>query len=171
MSRPTDPLREEHKELFPHVEQLRATADGVGSQPLAEPRRSVDNAYEFLVGHLLPHAHAEEATLYPLVANVMGAPLATETMRRDHTEVGHLTEELSGLRQRLATGQLDSDLERSLQQVLYGLYTLVRVHFAKEEEVYLPVLDEKLTDADARDLFEAMESASKAARRTISGGR
>jgi len=29
--------------------------------------------------------------------------------------------------------------------VLYGLYAIVKLHFAKEEEVYLPILDQRLT--------------------------
>lgn len=29
-----------------------------------------------------------------------------------------------------------------LRRVLYGLYTPLRVHFAKEQEIYFPILDE-----------------------------
>jgi hypothetical protein len=47
---------------------------------------------------------------------------------------------------------------------LYGLYALVKVHFAKEEEVYLPLLDARLTTGEAHAMFEAMEAAAKAAK-------
>jgi hypothetical protein len=40
--------------------------------------------------------------------------------------------------------------------VLYGLHHLVKVHFAKEEEVYLPILDERLSPAEAEAMFAAM---------------
>jgi hypothetical protein len=40
----------------------------------------------------------------------------------------------------------------------------VTVHFAKEEEVYLPLLDAKLDEASARVMFDAMEQAAKAAK-------
>ena len=33
------------------------------------------------------------------------------------------------------------DLAR-LQELLYGLHALIRVHFRKEEELYLPLVDE-----------------------------
>jgi ADP-ribosylglycohydrolase len=40
------------------------------------------------------------------------------------------------------------------------LYALVRVHFAKEEEVYLPLLDARLNADEAHAMFEAMEAAA-----------
>jgi hypothetical protein len=48
--------------------------------------------------------------------------------------------------------------------VLYGLYALVTLHFAKEEELYLPLLDARLSPEAARGMFEAMEEAAKQAR-------
>jgi len=53
--------------------------------------------------------------------------------------------------------------------VLYGLYTLVKVHFAKEEEVYLPLLDANLTPDEAIEMFEAMEKAAGEAKATAHG--
>jgi iron-sulfur cluster repair protein YtfE (RIC family) len=52
----------------------------------------------------------------------------------------------------------------ALRRVLYGLYTLVKVHFAKEEEIYLPLLDSKLTAEEAHAMFEAMEAAAREAK-------
>jgi hypothetical protein len=34
------------------------------------------------------------------------------------------------------------------------------VHFAKEEEIYLPLLEARLTGDEARELFTAMEHAA-----------
>ena len=159
------PLRDEHQELLPHVDQLRQAADRVGYAPIATMRRAVDEAHAFLIDHLLPHAQAEDAALYPLVEQVLAAPGATATMRRDHVEVGRLSQELGALRARLAQSDPDDDLARALRRVLYGLHALVTVHFAKEEEVYLPLLDERLAPAQARALYAAMEAAAQRARR------
>jgi iron-sulfur cluster repair protein YtfE (RIC family) len=49
------------------------------------------------------------------------------------------------------------DEHRELRRILYGLYALVKLHFAKEEEIYLPLLDRRLSSEEGRDLFEAME--------------
>lgn len=153
----TQPLRDEHAELYPHVEALAATGDAVGTVSVDELRARVDDSYHFLAGHLIPHAHSEEAALYPAVGRAVGAMEATATMERDHVEVATLTEELSALRARLETAdRLDDELINRLRRVLYGLHAVVKVHFAKEEEVFLPILDAELTEADADALFAAM---------------
>jgi iron-sulfur cluster repair protein YtfE (RIC family) len=127
-------------------------------------RQKVENAYVFLTEHLIPHATAEDQALYPVVGRAMGADLATKTMSRDHVEVGTLTEELGRIRQAMESGSIDESAKNQLRRVLYGLYTLVSVHFAKEEDIYLPILDEKLDETGAREMFEAMEAAATAAK-------
>jgi iron-sulfur cluster repair protein YtfE (RIC family) len=165
----TQPLREEHQELLPHIAQLRMAADSVGYVPVETLRRSIDTVYTFLIGHLIPHAQAEDRALYPVVAKVMGAPLATATMRRDHVEVGRLTEELGVLRAQLAGEPPSNEHAKALRRVLYGLYALVMVHFAKEEEIYLPLLDAQLTPDEAQRIFAAMEMAAHAAMQHADG--
>ena len=160
----TQPLRDEHKVLWPHVAGLRATAELVGEAPLEALQRGVDEAYDFLAHHLIPHAQAEDRALYPVVQKVMGAAEATGTMSRDHVEVGRLTAELGELRLQLGAGSLKLAQANALRRVLYGLYALVKVHFAKEEEVYLPLLDARLTQDEANDMFEAMEAAAMEAK-------
>ncbi len=167
MANLTQPLREEHKELLPHIEAIRTTADTIGEVPLSELRPQIDEVYDFLAYHLLPHAQAEEAALYPVVGKVMGAPEATGTMSRDHVEVDRLIDELGLIRSGVSGSTLTVSQIKDLRRVLYGLYTLVRVHFAKEEEVYLPILDARLTSDEARRLFETMEEAAHKAKSAL----
>jgi iron-sulfur cluster repair protein YtfE (RIC family) len=164
MARVTEPLREEHRELWPHIEALREAGDALSGPPGAALNEKLDEAHSFLVGHLIPHATAEDRALYPVVARVMGAEMATRTMIRDHVEVARLTEQLGRLRAAAGAGGPDEATRNELRQVLYGLYALVKVHFAKEEEIYLPLLDEKLDEAAAREMFAAMEKAAGEAR-------
>jgi iron-sulfur cluster repair protein YtfE (RIC family) len=162
-ARVTEPLREEHRHLFPHVDQLAVAGDAVGRASADEVQAGVEEAYGFLTGHLIPHATVEDEALYPEVDRLIGArggTRATDTMRRDHVEVVRLTERLGELREPLHRGVAD---ENELRRVLYGLYALVSLHFAKEEEVYLPLLDRELTAAEALILFERMEDAGRAA--------
>ena len=165
MALQTQPLRDEHKELLPQLEQLLVAADSLNGD--AESSRRITAAYEFLAHHLIVHAAAEEAALYPVVAKVMGAPEATQTMERDHKEVRRLTDELAAFQQPNVLAQATSQQLNDLRRLLYGLYTLVKVHFAKEEEVYLPLLDERLTPAEASAMFQALESAAETARHSI----
>jgi iron-sulfur cluster repair protein YtfE (RIC family) len=156
----TQPLRDEHKELLPHIETLKSAGlavHGTLSQPSLD---LIEEAYAFLSTHLLPHAHAEEIALYPVVQKVMGSPHATATMSRDHVEVAVLTKELGQLCSQVSGTEIGAAKANELKRVLYGLYTLVKVHFAKEEEVYLPLLDANLTPQEAREMFEAMEAAA-----------
>lgn len=161
MVTPTQPLRDEHKELLPHIETLRTLADSIEEVPIESLRRGVDEAYDFLRHHLVPHAQAEDAALYPIVGRVMGAPEATATMSRDHVEVGRLTEELGSLREKLRRPSVDTATTKGLRRVLYGLYALVKVHFAKEEELYLPLLDARISAQEAFMVFHAMEEVAK----------
>ena len=161
----TEPFREEHAHLRPHVEALLEAADVVGSVSNEELRERVDAAYHFLKGHLIPHAIAEDEVLYTKVDELQagrGDTRPTDTMRRDHLEVGGLTERLGGLRERLAERELEPSEERELRAVLYGLYAIVGLHFAKEEEVYLPLLDSRLTVDQAAELHERMEHVGAA---------
>ncbi|GAB3043873.1 hypothetical protein GCM10027052_27570 [Parafrigoribacterium mesophilum] len=157
----TQPLKDEHAELVPHIAALAAAGDAVNRVDIAELRAIVDDSYSFLHDELIPHAHAEEAALYPVVQRVLGAPEVTATMARDHVEVGALTAELASLRQQLQVRTaLDDDLANGLRRVLYGLHHLVKLHFAKEEEVYLPILEARLTESEAQKMFHDMHAAS-----------
>ena len=158
----TQPLRDEHKELIPHIEQILQVADSLPDAPLEQIRGGVQEVYEFLAYHLIPHEQTEEAALYPAVQQALGSPDATRTMSRDHVEVGRYIDELNELRQNIS-----SETCKPLQRVLYGVYALVKVHFAKEEEVYLPILDERLSPEQARDMFEAMEAAAGQAKQAV----
>lgn len=146
----TEPIRVEHKGLLPHIEQLRQTADAVGVVSDDELANQVHENVHFLRHHLVPHAMAEDEVLYPAIAALMGAPEATRTMSRDHVAVVKLTERLEALH--------GSNDYNALREVLYGLYALVRVHFDKEEEIYLPLLDERLSESESKELFAKMEA-------------
>ncbi len=88
-------------------------------------------------------------------------------MQRDHAEVHRLTEELGALRDQIGASTLTSEQVYGLRRVLYGLYALVKLHFAKEEEVYLPLLDAGLTQQDADAMFQAMEQAAREAKAAV----
>lgn len=159
----TQPLRDEHKELYPHIENLKVAGMTVHGVLTPASVEKINAAYSFLTKHLLPHAHAEEAALYPAVQKVMGSPLATVTMSRDHVEIAELTREFGELLGTLAESEIGAGKANELKRLLYGLYALVKVHFAKEEEVYLPLLDANLTAEEAQEMFSSMESAAKKA--------
>ncbi len=162
----TQPLRDEHLELLPHIERLRTVADTIGIAPGESVRQGIEDVYTFLTQQLTPHAQAEERVLYPTVGRLLGAPAATATMSRDHREIERWTQELGALRSQLAGARDEAEVP-ALRRVLYGLYALVAVHFAKEEDIYLPLLDTRLTAQEAQRMFQEMERAAQEAKRNV----
>lgn len=142
----TDGFRNEHAELLEHIEQLRSTAAALPKQSAEERAKHREHALEFFRGTLIPHAEAEEEVLYPAVAEILGDRRATVTMISDHRAIVARIEALAGT-------DLD-DIDR-LQELLYGLHALLVVHFQKEEEDYLPLLEDRPAEEVAA-IFEHM---------------
>ena len=167
-ARHTQPLKDEHAELRPRLEMLRTAADAVGSATRADLAGRVAGCHAFLVEHLLVHAQAEEAVLYPAVETVRGCEGATDTMRLDHAEIRRLTDELGPLSDRLQRSELAPGEQNRLRMILYGLYVLVMLHLQKEEQAYLPILDARLTAGQATEMFRRLHAAAEEAARSSS---
>jgi iron-sulfur cluster repair protein YtfE (RIC family) len=129
---PTQPFRDEHAELIDHVEHIRQAAAEVARVSPEERQAMVRRILGFLRGTLLPHAAAEEEVLYPEWARLVGSPDAAEPMVHDHQAIVARIDALAEVE--------PGDVDR-LQELLYGLYALIGVHFRKEEDIQLPVLD------------------------------
>jgi iron-sulfur cluster repair protein YtfE (RIC family) len=130
--RPTEPFRLEHEQLLEHIEHLAHAAREMPR--LSEPGRDAlrDRVLGFLRGTLMPHAKAEEDILYPEWAKLVGFADAAVPMVHDHQAIVVRIERLQ------ATDVADVD---ALQELLYGLYALISVHFLKEEHLQLPAFD------------------------------
>lgn len=159
MSTFTQHIKKEHAELFPHVEQLRITADAVGSTSADVLRELTEACLRFIVHDLVPHARMEDEIIYGAVGKILGSPESTATMSRDHVEVSRYAEELSTVHGVLvAEDRLTEETSRNLRRVLYGLYAIVKLHFAKEEEVYSALLAAKLNEADEKELLRRLST-------------
>jgi iron-sulfur cluster repair protein YtfE (RIC family) len=147
MTSRTQAFRDEHAALLEHVEQLRLVASRLSSMGPEDRAEALRQVLGFLRGTLVPHAEAEEHVLYPAVATVLGHPEATATMISDHRAIVARIEAL----QTVAA----DDTER-LQELLYGLYALLIVHFRKEEDDYLPLLEAE-PPQEVAEIFARME--------------
>lgn len=123
---------------------LRARVDAL----VATARRQGDGttARGALVGfctqELLPHAAAEEATLYPLAAGDARATLLVEGMVAEHRVIQRLVDDLQGTD--------DAVLAAASATALLELF---EVHLAKENDLVLPLVaaDPSLSLAGALD--------------------
>jgi iron-sulfur cluster repair protein YtfE (RIC family) len=164
MTTPTEPMRQEHRQIRSRLAAMRALADGIDEIPGAALTNELDGMVAFLDGGLIPHALAEEEILYPRVAEAMAPEQATATMSRDHLEILRLLDQLRHLTHRLRE-QPSKRLRRDLRRILYRLEAIGALHLDKEEEIYLPILDEVLTPESAAALFAALHHAEHGARR------
>jgi heavy metal translocating P-type ATPase len=134
-------FRAEHRELLVAVDRIRSVADRLDAQPPAEALAQAHAVHRFLVERLQPHEEAEDALLYPAVAELVGGDDPTATMSRGHAEIAHLTRLLERLLADLGPGGPDAEDLPDLRRVLYGLHAVLRLHFAQEDEAYLPLFE------------------------------
>lgn len=154
--RPTEPLRAEHRDLLPHLLALDAAAINIAGMDSDAAVKTLADVVGFLRGHLVPHAAAEEAVLYPAVEDAMGAPGATATMRADHVEIVARIDRLAESAATVERRWPDANLARDIAHQLVGLSAILQLHFGKEEDVLLPVLDASLDAGTAAALFTRM---------------
>jgi iron-sulfur cluster repair protein YtfE (RIC family) len=132
MPLPTQPFRDEHAELIAHLEHIRQAASEVARVSPEERQAIVQRILGFLRDTLVPHAAAEERVLYPEWARLVGSSDAAAPMVHDHEAIVARIDALA----EAGPGDVDR-----LQELLYGLYALISVHFRKEEDIQLPALD------------------------------
>ena len=127
----THEFRQAHVELERTCEAVREAARRLPS--LAAPERALerDGVLDLLAG-LEGHMALDERVLFPEVAERLGDPLATASMSYDHRAIREWL-------RLIHAAPLDPPDE--LQQLLYGLDALIRVHVWKEDELYLAMLE------------------------------
>ena len=127
----------EHDELRDTIGQLRDAADRLAAAPDQSALQAITRAHSLLTDRILPHEHAEETQLYPALAHPLGTGEATATMSRTHAEIQRLADRIGAhLAQAQSNGAISPDQVDDLLACLYGLYALLRLHFAQEEENY-----------------------------------
>jgi hypothetical protein len=121
--------------MRPIVEQVRSVADGltVADCELGPVQALLD----LLENQLLPHERAEEAELLPIVAKALGGPDPTGALSRTHAEIEHQIRRVRCVLDEIATdlaGIAEPEDVVELRRLLYGLYAILRLHNAQEEE-------------------------------------
>lgn len=119
------------------LDAVRAAADRLSAYDDPQALAAVEETHRLLTERLLPHEYAEEHQLYPALAPALGGPEATATMSRAHAEIERLSRRIAThLRLAHARGGLDAGQLDDLRSCLYGLHTVLRLHFSQEEESY-----------------------------------
>ncbi|MFF3518109.1 heavy metal translocating P-type ATPase [Streptomyces sp. NPDC002573] len=126
----------EHDDLRDALDAIREAAGLLTMDSGPRALAAVREIDRLLTERLLPHEHAEEHELYPALNRRLG-PEATDTMSRAHAEIERLAQRIA-THMRLADeqGGLRPEQLDDLRASLYGLHTILRLHFTQEEESY-----------------------------------
>ncbi len=151
----TQVATEHHARLMPHVDDLAATGDLVGTTSGAELRPRLDEASAFLHGLLMPHMEAAERAYYPELERLLQNRHSMTPMRREHETIRVLVDEIDGRRTSLGTGRLSPGDVIALRRALFRLYALLKVHLA-EEQLYAELAEHGMSPATEAGLAEAM---------------
>lgn len=147
---------QEHRDAIEaHVDRLPGLAEMIGRVPPEQYAARFEVECGFLMGQLVPHIEAIEATLYGRLDELMGTRHSMTPMRREHEELRGLFDSLCTYRKAAAGDCLDQADEIGLRRVLYRLYAVLKVHLA-EEELYLGVLDRNLSDEEKDAIARGM---------------
>lgn len=169
----TDAIRAHHRSLAETLDgyaaEVEASATGAGASDLAS---LLDHLTSFLANDLLPHARGEERSLYPALDPIIrehGSP--TATMSVDHEYIGQfvrsITESANALR---AAPERDrAELARQLDRQTLQLQSLFAVHLAKEERVYLPLIEQAVSAGDQHALLAALHEEAEGDTASASG--
>ena len=158
--RPTKELRVEHQHLIHHLEDLRRTLDTLRAGASPEATSGLEEADHFLQKILKPHAIWEEDNLYPLADKIVcqhGKPSAT--MEEDHREllsrIDAFGRELETIRSGKGTPE---DIDR-IRTLGYQIEAILALHFRKEENVYLDLIDRHAARGEVDALLKAARHA------------
>ncbi|MFB8352835.1 heavy metal translocating P-type ATPase [Streptomyces niveus] len=126
----------EHEDLRDILDAIREAAGLISTDQGPQALRTLHEIDRLLTERLLPHEHAEEHQLYPALNRQLGGP-TTETMSRAHTEIDRLARRISThLHLAEEAGELRPEQLDDLRACLYGLHTVLRLHFSQEEDSY-----------------------------------
>ncbi|QNK80333.1 heavy metal translocating P-type ATPase [Nakamurella sp. PAMC28650] len=144
----TQRLFDEHASVLPVVEQIRVVADSLATNP--ESLVATRKLLQRLESELLPHEHAEEHDLYPMMDELMSGPNATAALSRTHAEIDVQVARLHRLLDEIIGDAPTLADVTELRGLLYGLYAILKLHNAQEEEGLFSLLpDEQKHDPNS----------------------
>ena len=123
-------LYAQHQSVRPIVEEVRTVADALTPAADLSAVRTLQHRLET---DLMEHERADEAELLPIVARALGGPETVGAISRTHAEIEHQITRLRYLLDQLGDGSDPEDIVE-LRGLLYGLYAILRLHNAQEEE-------------------------------------
>lgn len=153
-------LDHKYRELLVEANTLLTIADSVGISPSDELCDEVRKGISSVANDVTPFFEILQAVIYPMVAEIYGSLNSTDTMNLDIIEIRHLTSELEAMLNSIERTQKINVFEANrLRSILYGLHTVLSLHISKEKEVFLPLLEKRLSDVEVQSLHARLHEA------------
>lgn len=128
-------LADEHRSTLGLVESVRDVADALDEEGSLQPARDLLLELDTV---LLPHERQEEKELVPALERITGGADAVGALSRSHAEIEH---HVAALHRLLDRPDSDAEVVIDLRRTLYGLYGVLRLHNAMEEESAFALLE------------------------------
>ena len=139
--RSTQPLRAEHEKILASLHAIAERVETLGELPTTQQMGLAREVLDFVRKQFVPHARAEEYTLYPATDWAAGeGSHLTEVPRFEHQLVLRRCEALDKAIQAGST-------PGRLMHLCYSILGLVAAHLVSTEEVVLPYLDKAFDPA------------------------
>lgn len=160
--RVVSPLREARRTLHDGLRQLQFAAGAVQEAEPAIALGALDDALRYLQAVYLPIAHAEEFTMFPAIDGVLGSIGSTEVMVAQHASIGAMVSDLAHVTEAARAAQDVSAHARYFLPLLFGIYALIRAHLEAEDDIYLSLLDQHLSESQVGVIVENLGRIARA---------
>jgi Hemerythrin HHE cation binding domain len=156
---------EHHDRLHAIVDQLNelgdcSNGDCLDTSRLIEARPTIEVIYQGLTTLLIPHMEAVEAAVYPTLERLLAGRETMAPMRQEHAEIRRLTGVIGHF-----VDHPEAHVNRGtvllMRRALLRLYAILKAHLI-EEELYLPILEDRLTAEEGVELAKALDHAAAA---------
>jgi hypothetical protein len=155
---------EHHDRLWAYINQLDELADCMNSDCLDTSRMAgklaeMRTLHEGLKTQLIPHMEAVEAAVYPTLERIAADRAAVSLLAGEHREIRRLVDTFGEFIDH-PTAHADRTAVLALRRVALKLYALLKTHLS-EEELYIPILEDRLTPAAEAALARALDHVAE----------
>jgi hemerythrin-like domain-containing protein len=151
------PLREARLPLYDGLRRIQVAASAVDGAELPIAMAALDAAMEFLVDTLLRYCHAEEFTMFIAIDGVIGVTGASDVMVAQHRSITAMVNDLGQVAEAARNAGDVAAYRSYFLPLLHGIYALTRAHLESEDDAYLALLDEHLSESQVGVVVDNMK--------------
>ncbi|NBX58728.1 MAG: hypothetical protein EBT64_09660, partial [Gammaproteobacteria bacterium] len=143
------PIHEKQRGMLPHLKSMRHMAESLDTLEHVEVVQNLRDVSDFIRLQVSPYLSARREIMFPVIDRIERSNLATALLKRDHEEILRLTRQLDRMIAELSWEPLmTSRTTHDVRQVVLALSVTISQHLAKEEDLVVPLLEARLSEAE-----------------------